>query len=49
MMNNKGHTDNRVLLTKAHLGSSHVANFKLAMGSIDEDVVTLDVTMDDGR
>lgn len=43
------HTDYGVLFAKFHLGSAHVANLDLSLMAIDENVVALDVSVDDGR
>lgn len=43
------HTNDGVLFTNLHLRCSHVANLDFAMGSVDEDIVALDVTVNDWR
>lgn len=45
----QAHTDDRVLLAKAHLGRPHVADLDLAMRAVDKDIVALDVAMNDRR
>jgi hypothetical protein len=42
-------TNDSVLFANLHLGRSHVPDFDLAVCTIDKNVVTLDVAMDDRR
>jgi hypothetical protein len=42
-------TNDGVLLANLHLGCAHVSNLDFAMCTIDKDVVTLDVAVNDGR
>lgn len=44
-----GLTDDGVLFADLHLGGSHVSDLDLAVRSIDKDVVTFDVAVDDWR
>lgn len=43
------YTNHSVLLPKTHLGRPHITDFDFTMRSVDEDIVTFNIAMNDWR